>query len=43
MIGVGVAGHKGGVKVSANLSFASGFLAVTDIVSVSLLFRAGHS
>ncbi|KAH9900929.1 transmembrane amino acid transporter protein-domain-containing protein [Cubamyces lactineus] len=38
MIGVGVGGHKGGVKVSANLSFASGFLAVTDIIFA----YAGH-
>ena len=34
MIGVGVAGHQGGVTVTANLKFSSGFLAVTDIVSV---------
>ena len=33
MIGVGVAGHQGTVSVTANLSFASAFLAVTDIVS----------
>ncbi|KAI8982797.1 transmembrane amino acid transporter protein-domain-containing protein [Trametes punicea] len=38
MIGVGIAGHKGGVKVTANLSFASGFLAVTDIIFA----YAGH-
>lgn len=38
MIGVGVAGHQGGVTVTANLSFASGFLAVTDIIFA----YAGH-
>ncbi|TFY53426.1 hypothetical protein EVJ58_g9461 [Rhodofomes roseus] len=32
MIGVGVAGHHGGVTTTANLKFASAFLAVTDIV-----------
>lgn len=35
MIGVSVAGHKGGVKASAGgLTFASAFLAVTDIVRI---------
>ncbi len=35
MIGVSVAGHKGGVKASAEgLTFASAFLAVTDIVRI---------
>ncbi|KAH9843113.1 transmembrane amino acid transporter protein-domain-containing protein [Rhodofomes roseus] len=38
MIGVGVAGHQGGVTVTANLNFASGFLAVTDIIFA----YAGH-
>ena len=33
MIGVGVAGHQGSVTVTVNLSFASAFLSVTDIVS----------
>lgn len=32
MIGVGVQGHKGGVVTTSNLGFASGFLAVTDII-----------
>ncbi|KAI0672789.1 transmembrane amino acid transporter protein-domain-containing protein [Trametes maxima] len=32
MIGVGVAGHKGGVTAKADLSFAPAFLAVTDII-----------
>ena len=36
MIGVGVAGHTGTVRVTADLSFASGFLAVTHIVSSPL-------
>ncbi|EPS94778.1 hypothetical protein FOMPIDRAFT_1038729 [Fomitopsis schrenkii] len=38
MIGVGVTGHQGGVTVTANLKFASGFLAVTDIIFA----YAGH-
>ncbi|PCH37939.1 neutral amino acid transporter [Wolfiporia cocos MD-104 SS10] len=38
MIGVGVAGHKGGVTAKADLSFASGFLAVTDVIFA----YAGH-
>ncbi|KAL1947678.1 hypothetical protein VTO73DRAFT_13402 [Trametes versicolor] len=39
MIGVSVAGHKGGVKASAGgLTFASAFLAVTDIIFA----YAGH-
>ncbi|KAI0723816.1 transmembrane amino acid transporter protein-domain-containing protein [Cerioporus squamosus] len=38
MIGVGVAGHQGTVSVTANLSFASAFLAVTDIIFA----YAGH-
>ncbi|KAI9065461.1 hypothetical protein FKP32DRAFT_1590639 [Trametes sanguinea] len=38
MIGVGVAGHQGGVKVTANLKFGTGFLAVTDIIFA----YAGH-
>lgn len=33
MIGVGVAGHRGGVATTASLKFSSAFLAVTDIVS----------
>ena len=33
MIGVGVKGPVGSVASTSNLSFASGFLAVTDIVS----------
>ncbi len=33
MIGVGVAGHTGTVTVTADLTFANAFLAVTDIVS----------
>lgn len=32
MIGVGIIGHQGGVTATANLSFSSGFLVVTDIV-----------
>ncbi|KAI0362578.1 hypothetical protein OH77DRAFT_1416854 [Trametes cingulata] len=38
MIGVGVAGHKGGVTAKADLNFASAFLAVTDIIFA----YAGH-
>ncbi|RDX46943.1 hypothetical protein OH76DRAFT_1355313 [Lentinus brumalis] len=38
MIGVGVAGHQGTVSVTAHLSFASAFLAVTDIIFA----YAGH-
>ncbi|KAF7799617.1 hypothetical protein EIP86_010855 [Pleurotus ostreatoroseus] len=38
MIGVGVAGHTGTVRVTADLSFASGFLAVTDIDFAKALF-----
>ncbi|KZT70098.1 amino acid transporter [Daedalea quercina L-15889] len=38
MIGVSIIGHQGGVTVTANLSFASGFLAVTDIIFA----YAGH-
>lgn len=34
MIGVGIAGHHGGVTVTTNLNFASGFLAVTDVVRI---------
>lgn len=36
MIAVGVNGHTGTVTASANLTFAQGFLAVTDIVSNAL-------
>lgn len=38
MIGVGIAGHQGGVTVRVHLSFATAFLAVTDIVFA----YAGH-
>ncbi|KAI0726673.1 transmembrane amino acid transporter protein-domain-containing protein [Fomitopsis betulina] len=38
MIGVGIAGHHGGVTVTTNLNFASGFLAVTDVIFA----YAGH-
>ncbi|KDQ49937.1 hypothetical protein JAAARDRAFT_142662 [Jaapia argillacea MUCL 33604] len=38
MIGVGVEGHKSPISASANLSFATGFLAVTDIIFA----YAGH-
>ncbi|EMD38128.1 hypothetical protein CERSUDRAFT_113275 [Gelatoporia subvermispora B] len=38
MIGVGIIGHQGTVAVTAKLSFASGFLAVTDIIFA----YAGH-
>ncbi|KAI0707703.1 transmembrane amino acid transporter protein-domain-containing protein [Earliella scabrosa] len=38
MIGVGVAGHQGSVTVTANLSFASAFLSVADIIFA----YAGH-
>lgn len=38
MVGVGVIGHQGSIAVSANLSFARGFLAVTDIIFA----YAGH-
>ncbi|KZT09556.1 uncharacterized protein LAESUDRAFT_646364 [Laetiporus sulphureus 93-53] len=38
MIGVGVAGHKGGITAHVNLDFASAFLAVTDIIFA----YAGH-
>lgn len=34
MIGVGVAGHQAPVEVTSSLTFAKGFLAVTDIVSL---------
>ena len=33
LIEVGLTGRQGGVTTTADLSFASGFLAVTDIVS----------
>lgn len=32
MIGVGALGHTGTVSVTSNLTYANGFLAVTDIV-----------
>lgn len=35
MIGVGIIGHQAPVAVTSNLTFAKGFLAVTDIVSGS--------
>ena len=35
MIAVGIEGHTGRVTVTSNLTFAQGFLAVTDIVSFS--------
>ncbi|OCH93824.1 hypothetical protein OBBRIDRAFT_832292 [Obba rivulosa] len=38
MIGVSIIGHQGGVSVTAHLQFASGFLAVTDIIFA----YAGH-
>ncbi|KAI0636550.1 transmembrane amino acid transporter protein-domain-containing protein [Trametes polyzona] len=38
MIGVGIAGPQGGLKTTADLSFARGFLAVTDIIFA----YAGH-
>ncbi|OBZ65707.1 N amino acid transport system protein [Grifola frondosa] len=38
MIGVGVMGHHGGVTAHSNLTFARGFLAVTDIIFA----YAGH-
>ncbi|KAI0748424.1 transmembrane amino acid transporter protein-domain-containing protein [Daedaleopsis nitida] len=38
MIGVGVAGHQGSVKATANLTFAAAFLSVTDIIFA----YAGH-
>ncbi|KAI0780491.1 transmembrane amino acid transporter protein-domain-containing protein [Trametes elegans] len=38
MIGVGVAGHKGSITATADLSFYSAFLAVTDIIFA----YAGH-
>ncbi|KAH9852750.1 transmembrane amino acid transporter protein-domain-containing protein [Lenzites betulinus] len=38
MIGVSIAGHKGSVQATANLTFASAFLAVTDIIFA----YAGH-
>ncbi|KAI0810950.1 transmembrane amino acid transporter protein-domain-containing protein [Irpex lacteus] len=37
MIGVGIIGHQGTVSVTSNLTFAKGFLAVTDIVTLRLL------
>ncbi|EKM55232.1 uncharacterized protein PHACADRAFT_255698 [Phanerochaete carnosa HHB-10118-sp] len=38
MIGVGIIGHQAPVKVTSNLNFAQGFLAVTDIIFA----YAGH-
>ena len=40
MIGVGIIGHQAPVEVTSNLSFAKGFLAVTDIVSVFVRHNA---
>ena len=33
MIGVGIMGRQGPISATSNLTFAKGFLAVTDIVS----------
>ena len=40
MIGVGVVGSKAPIKATADLSFASGFLAITDIVSIKAHTRS---